>query len=172
MRIQISAQRIAFPPVCCCCGRPADTTRTVVAWRTRGVRVIRTQQRIWQVPYFVACNAHIRAADWRGAPVGLAILVALAALFLWAWRGPVVAGLAFAGCVLLLVWLFLTIRAAIRRRQCPTCARAGMAVRYYGWTSSIHTFDLASLAYCRMFIDANASKIVNLTPEARRQLAP
>lgn len=57
--VKISARLIHFPLVCPCCMERADTTVELSAVRERGVRVVRSEEKGWEVPYCQQCLRHI-----------------------------------------------------------------------------------------------------------------
>lgn len=64
--VQISARVIDWPTQCACCCGPANATVAVSHVRTKGVEVIRSEEKSWQVPYCKLCLQHMeteRAID-------------------------------------------------------------------------------------------------------------
>jgi hypothetical protein len=60
--VRISANIIHWPNTCPCCCAPADDTTEVASTRYTGKRVVRSQTKVWRVPYCRACLRHVDAA--------------------------------------------------------------------------------------------------------------
>jgi hypothetical protein len=145
MIVQISARTIAFPPLCACCCAPAQTNWTIVATRTTGVRVVRHHSQSWAFPYCTGCAAH--ASAWP-APIGCAT-VFLSVLTCGAY---------------FIVDSVLRGKAEARSRSMcgPSCVVPWSAVRYVGWSGSVHSFDVASRDFAIALMRANRSRLVNV----------
>lgn len=61
--IQISANLIEWPDRCACCMGEAEVKIAAVAARSSGVRVVRRDERSWNVPYCRRCAKHQNLAD-------------------------------------------------------------------------------------------------------------
>lgn len=59
--VKISAHIIHWPKTCACCGGSAETAVQVTHERTKGVRVVRTEEKSWHIPYCLRCLGHITA---------------------------------------------------------------------------------------------------------------
>jgi tellurite resistance protein len=138
-----------MPTSCACCGLPADTFQQATSTRVEGKRVIRTKTSTWQFPYCSACNRHDEA--WPAAS---------AATVFW---------LTLLTCGLYLIYYIRQRNIALALCS-PLCGRPVSAVSYSGWHGSVHYFDLASPSFTREFLVANASKVVDLDPQARALL--
>lgn len=61
--LRFSARVLKSPEICACCCEPAETTIEAVAERVNGVRVIRVQERAWEIPYCRKCVRHAGMLD-------------------------------------------------------------------------------------------------------------
>ncbi len=61
--VRVSARILHWPRGCACCLGAATTSRPAVAGRDSGVRVVRTDERSWAVPYCHACTDHAERAS-------------------------------------------------------------------------------------------------------------
>jgi hypothetical protein len=189
-RVSVSARLIDFPARCACCGEPHDRTVHATAGRSGGER------RNWAVPYCDRCLRHHEAGPVlreasdgvRSATVWLVVCLSLsAAASALAVASPSCGAPLLATCLLLaaVFWLFRRSRVSWRdevgRELTRTfrrgCACEGPAVRYEGWSGSVHTFAFASEPYAADFERLNLAKVVQAPPvpvsvAARERSAP
>ena len=176
-RVSVSARLIDFPARCACCGEPHDRTVHATAGRSGGER------RNWAVPYCDRCLRHHEAGPVlreasdgvRSATVWLVVCLSLsAAASALAVASPSCGAPLLATCLLLaaVFWLFRRSRVSWRdevgRELTRTfrrgCACEGPAVRYEGWSGSVHTFAFASESYAADFERLNLAKVVAAPP--------
>lgn len=126
----------------------------------------------WTFHYCATCKAHndtFGGRVGRGCGVSLVGLVMLLAPLLTGLALPIpaivliIAGivLMIAGFVLMIVLMDKATRAA--KRMCkPSCGCVGPAVAYSDWSGTVHTFDIPSPVYGRIFAEANQASLVNV----------
>lgn len=170
--VEVSARQLFFPKLCACCAGSPDGIFQAMAIRTKGVRVVRTDTRWWDVPYCRACLRHIEYLNrskrwWNRAILLLVLSVGWISVSLFfpkdivnlteytPW-GSIVFALAA-------VSYFLGIRYHRRamRATCATCACVEEAVVYAGWYGSIHTFLFDNREFADAIIRANEKKVVD-----------
>ena len=145
MRVSVSARILSMPTVCVCCGNPASQTVRATSTRVEGKRVVRTKTSAWEFPHCAACAAH--DAVWPGVSAG--------GVF---WLTILTVG----------IYLYFYVKRRQRALGMCTvaCARPRSAVRYIGWSGSVHYFDFHAPRFVREFLIANKSKIVEAEPRA------
>ena len=171
MRVEVSGRQFTFPPICACCGAPANTVFTASASKKTGKKVVHTSTHAWDFPYCSVCTAHYQAAQNAGKTVGaLGVGVLVFALFAWLavsfWLGVFIFVVGFAGIVALQSNLMTQAKAMCR----PQCACVGQCVSLLDWDGARQVFEITSLAYALAFMVANERKLVNLSPQARQFL--
>jgi hypothetical protein len=160
VRVELAARKFTLPYECPCCGAPPDTELGITAKATRHTLGF---------PYCERCVAHVRA--WEAAGVGsagvmvLAILAAIAAVA----SGAILAAVAIFVVGASLAWWLRTARRAAARRACgESCAAAGRAVSYVGWSSGTSAFTFASPTFAARFAEANQPLLANVTAQLRK----
>jgi len=173
MRVDVSGFRFAFPNECACCGATPDSVLAVSATRSRGNRVVHTETKQWEVPYCGRCIEHIRAIH---AAHSLAKLLSFLSLLAGGIVGFAVSP--FFGVSVGILALFGTVvllskQAGHIRAECGaySCVDAKEAIAYLGWQGTLHRFEISSQRFACHFMKANQSKLVNVSPEARRLLS-
>lgn len=166
MVVQISGQIISAPRQCICCGGTPDQEVTASAKRRSGKRVIRTQTRSWSFPYCTRCARH--AQFWsrgQNTIVILSVVGVIVGYLFWSTL-PIVA--IAIGVVGIAVGWFLGNRwlRAARELCTPTCPSCTTTIHYLSWNGSAHTFAVDSDAYATALMQANRSKLVNVSPAA------
>lgn len=187
-RVSVSARLIDFPARCACCGDPHDRCVRATADRSG-------ESRGWPVPYCDRCLRHHEAGPVlreateraRSATVWLTVcaLLSLASVALAAVSPCgvplLVTCLVLAGIFWLLRRSRVSWRDEVGRELTRTfrrgCACEGPAVRYEGWSGSVHTFRFSSEAYAADFERLNLAKVVQAPPvpvsvAARERSAP
>jgi hypothetical protein len=164
MRVDVSAKKLSFPQECACCGASPNSVFVFSAARQKGVRVVRTRTQSWEFPACATCVGHVKA--WSAADQsfnslvvfgsGLALLLMCVNLAAGILVFAVFGGIAFA-------WRTAG-RAGARRRMSGSCVGTTVPGRYLGWDGTLQQFELANPRYATKFMEANASKLVNLEP--------
>lgn len=170
LKVEVSGKLISFPPICACCRKPADTELGASASRSSGKRVVRVTTFAWSFPYCSACVQHTVVLKQGDEAFSLVVIVAgiLAVLVCF---GSVLAGIA-TGILGLIIAAFLRSRKEKEaRRLCsPECACSKRAVDFLGWQGTVQSFYFWNAKYAAQFMNSNASKLVNVRPDARAAL--
>lgn len=170
MLVEVSGKRISFPRHCLCCGRHPDTEIPVSASRSRGKKVIHTTTMTWRVPYCSACTRHVATWDAGSSALNGGLAVGIIGGIVLLFVAPPLGVLTFIGG-LVAGFVMRSNKRALAKSQCsPECAAVERAASYLGWSGTLESFFFASRPYAALFLEANASKLVNLRPEARQLL--
>jgi DNA-directed RNA polymerase subunit RPC12/RpoP len=166
--VEVSGYNILFPKACGCCGEAADKVLIMAASKSKGVHVVRTTTKHWELPYCSKCLAHITAADQaRGVMVLLVLPAVVAFGGFWLLKASffvgLVAGMITWGSGLPFYLLFLR---RARRFCSPTCTCLARGGEYLGWYRTRHQFRFASRPYALAFMLCNLKKLVSLSTEA------
>lgn len=153
MEVTLSAQKVAMPEFCGCCGGPPDVRTEVTASRTTGKRVVKTTTSTLSFPYCQRCMAHVEADPGDLGPYTFALTVFTLGLWL----------------VFLLPYRWWA-RDRARAMMSPTCACLGPAIGHSGWKGTVHTFHFESRPFALEFMRANRAKLVNPDYNALREL--
>lgn len=145
MRISVSARVLTMPTVCVCCGNPANQSVRATATRIEGKRVVRTKTSEWDFPHCAACAAHDDE-----------------------WPGMSGAGVVWLTLLTFGIYLYFYLKRRQRALSMCTvaCARPRAAVRYIGWSGTVHHFDFHAPRFVREFLIANKSKVVEAEARA------
>jgi hypothetical protein len=168
----VSGHSFVFPDECACCGRTPDCELTVSSSRSHGTKVVRTETKLWDVPYCTGCVEHIRDdeiagsfARWSsGLSVLLGLLIGVGAGAYW---GAAIGILGIAGTIVVFGQLLRRARA----KGDANCVGLCKAVNYLGWSGTLHKFEITSRHFACNFMRANQKKLVNLSFEARALLS-
>lgn len=149
--VHVSAQKLIFPRNCVCCGESSETERKVSQTTTKGKKVVRKTTRFWYVPYCRYCVKHIKA---RNLCFGLLI----GAMF-------VAYAISNSGIIATIVGVLLGLRVLVylSNRVTTSCTCLGPAAAYKGAYGTHHTFIFKSTAYTKAFMNANKSKLINVS---------
>ncbi len=166
MRVDVSGYKFTFPYQCACCGSAPQTTLTASASRSTGKRVVHTSSKSWDFPYCAGCIEHVRTARQAGKTrdysIGASVLGTIALFF---------SPLYFYSIIVAIVGIpigFYVYKKQMVSARCMcglACVAVQSAVTYYGWQGTCHMFDIASPSYALVFMVANQSKLVNVTPK-------
>src|SRR5690606_30950416 len=101
---------------------------------------------------------------------GVMVLAILAALVL-AFVTTIWIGIALFVIASFLAWWLRVARRSAARAACgPSCASAGLALAYLGWTGTTSVFTIESPTFAARFAEANSSLLANETVQLRRLL--
>jgi hypothetical protein len=168
MLIEVSANTLSLPRLCACCANDPDTEIPLVATRTSGKRVIKTQSRTWRFPFCRDCLHHVER--WQAASTHAIVLAVLALVCALAgfstpafWVGTV---LNFCAAVGVLLWG----RSKARALCSPACSSAELSIAYLGWRGTVQVFDIRSPQFAAAFASNNRRKLINVDAEVRATL--
>lgn len=187
MLVEISGDKLIFPPSCACCGGQSQTGLVATATRVTGVRVVRTSSKTWQFPYCHRCLRHVsevqssieRLNSIQSGGCGLAVLTFILA---------VIVGFSSSSFPLFLLIATLTTTATVvictilrngeRERleqvlpglMSGSCTCPDSAVSYLGWYGRCHSFEVQSEQYAFAFMRANLQKLTNVDPATWNRL--
>jgi hypothetical protein len=165
--VEVSSRRFAIPHECPCCGAIPDAELVVPV---TGKRATRTSAKSMDMPSCKRCNAHVAASEAAGVASAAVILAGLVtAVVATILRGPI--GLVAIPLALALAFVLVTRRRrAAELMRGPSCAAAGKAVAYLGWSGTTTAFELASPTYAARFAEHNEKILHAPTPRLRALL--
>lgn len=165
--VEVSSRRFAIPHECPCCGAVPDAELVVPV---SGKRATRTSAKSMDMPSCKRCNMHVAAFENAGVASAAVILGGMVATIIATiLAGPI-------GLVAILVALALAFVLVTRQRRAaelmrgPSCASAGKAVAYLGWSGTTTAFELASPTYAARFAEHNEKILHERTPRLRMLL--
>jgi hypothetical protein len=166
--VEVSSRRFAIPHECPCCGAIPDSELAVPI---TGTRATRTSARTMDMPSCKRCNAHITALEAAGVASAAVLLAGLvAAIVATIMLGPL--GLLAVPVAIALAFVLVTRRRrAAEMMRGPSCASAGKAIAYLGWSGTTTAFELASPNYAARFAEHNEKILHSPTPRLRVTLA-
>ncbi|GEM_PF-4842264 len=162
--VEVSSRRFAIPHECPCCGAIPDAELVVPVI---GTRAARTSAKALDLPSCKRCNQHIAASEAAGIASAAALLAGLVAAIV----GTIVLGPI--GLVAIPVALVLAFVLVTRRRRAaelmrgPSCAAAGKAIAYFGWSGTTTALELASPTYAARLAEHNEKILHAPTPRLR-----
>lgn len=124
----------------------------------------------WRVPYCSACTRHVATWDASGSALTIGLAVGIVGGIALSFVSPLVGILAFGGGLVLGLVMQSRKRALARSMCSPECAAVACAASYLGWSGTVESLSFASRGYAAHFLEANASKLINVRPEARQLL--
>ena len=171
MRVEVSGRQFTFPPICACCGNPANTNFTVSATKTTGKKVVKTSTNTWDFPYCAHCISHINAAKNASSMstlvgVGSVLLALFFCYSVAMWFGTFVFIAGIVGAVV----LHSKLMAQAKAMSNAQCACIKEAVAFLDWDGARQVFEITSPNYALAFMVANSRKLVNLSSYARQLL--
>ena len=170
VNVELSSRTFAVPFECPCCGAVPDAELTIPL--TRGGAVDRARSaRGLEFPYCKRCIAH--STQWEAAGI-LAAAVTLGGIV----GGVVVAAatkVAFGALFLVAAAASGAAVRAVKRSRAkagcgPSCASAGKAVAYFGWSNAVSAFSFESPSYAARFAEQNGKLLANASPQLRTLL--
>lgn len=155
--VEVSARTFDIPYECPCCGAEPDAEVAVTA---------KASGRSLLFPYCKRCVRHARAWDASGVTSAGAMVLGILAAIVVALLTRVLFGLAVFVVATSLAWF---VRTRSRRDAAAlkgaSCASAGLAVEYRGWTGTTHAFTFESPTFAARFAEQNTTRLANQTPQ-------
>jgi hypothetical protein len=172
MRVDVSGQKFAFPAKCACCNGQPDAELTISASKSTGKRVVHTTSKAWSVPYCSRCVQHVQAAEMAARVAWVFGILSAVGGAVFFWNDSQLPFAALFTVVGLVGTGLIHNRMMSRARSLcvPNCACVSRSISYLGWYGTLHRFEITSVEFALHFMAANHSKLVNLTPDARRLL--
>lgn len=164
MLVEVSSRRFAIPHECPCCGAIPDAE---LAIPVTGTRATRTSAKAMNMPSCKRCNTHVTAFEAAGVASAAVLLTGLvAAIVATILFGPI--GLVTIPAAIALAFVLVTRRRrAAEMMRGPSCASAGKAIAYLGWSGTTTAFELASPTYAARFAEHNEKILHAPTPRLR-----
>jgi hypothetical protein len=158
--VEVSARKFTVPFECPCCGAPPNDEVSIVA-KSSAQRVL--------VPYCKRCLAHARALESSGvASAGVMVLGILAAIVVAVLVALWLAALVFVLAAVIGWSLRTARRRAAEAGRGASCATAGFAFAYQGWSGTTSSFVFASPTFAARFAEQNDSVLANVSPQLRK----
>lgn len=157
--INLSANILNFPNLCCCCGQPGPTEKyAAIATRTTGKRVIKTTQKSWSFPICTKCvewsSIEMNARKLRTGFFVLALLL----LYLLVDAAFAYAAVTFFGAALVFFfWRKCREKADTAKPHAECDVRPAL---YLEWQGTVHKFRLTNSAFTSEFLRLNSKKLV------------
>jgi hypothetical protein len=165
--VEVSSRRFAIPHECPCCGAVPDAELVIPV---TGKRATRTSATSMDLPSCKRCNKHVTAMEAAGVASAATLLAGLvAAIAATIALGPI--GRCAIPVAIALAFVLVTRRRrAAELTRGPSCAAAGKAVAYLGWSGTTTAFELASPTYAARFAEQNEKILHAPSPRLRTLL--
>lgn len=167
MRVDVSGSKFNFPQQCACCGNSAQTMMEVEASRSTGKKVVHTTTKAWEFPYCSDCTNHVQTVR-LATSAAIVIIIAsllLAGYFYFIATASRLAILVSIGGIVGGIVTYGSLMAMAKASCNSNCVSARLAVRYLGWRTTCHMFEIMSDSYAFAFMMENRNKLVNVKPE-------
>ncbi len=168
--VELCSRTFAYPNECPCCGEEPDNELPIPLKVSDRTVAEDTATRLL-FPYCQQCVDHISVCEAGSMISSVLMLAGIVASLVLALNGTVMQGLLVLGATIAIAAFTTAMFRSRARSHCtPSCASAGKAVIFYGWSGSTNTFAFESATYTARFAEHNATSLVSVDAPLRSLL--